>query len=74
MSAFAPAPPPTVVCSLVRTTRFAQKPHEGTVCPQCGVVYREGRWRWVAWAEGIVERCARLAAASTTNFLLVWLP
>jgi hypothetical protein len=22
-----------------------QKLHEGTVCPQCGAVYHDGRWR-----------------------------
>ena len=32
-----------------------QKLHEGTVCPQCGVVYHQGRWRWVPRAEGAVE-------------------
>ena len=32
-----------------------QKLHEGTVCPQCGVVYHEGRWRWVPRTEGAVE-------------------
>ena len=32
-----------------------QKLHDGTVCPQCGVVYHEGRWRWVPRAEGAVE-------------------
>ena len=33
----------------------AQKLHEGTVCPQCGVVYHGGRWRWVPRAEGAAE-------------------
>jgi hypothetical protein len=33
--------------------------HEGTVCPQCGAVYHDGRWQWVARAEGAVEElCA----------------
>ena len=36
-----------------------QKLHEGTVCPQCGAVYHEGRWRWVAKGEGVAEElCA----------------
>ena len=36
-----------------------QKLHDGTVCPQCGAVYHEGRWRWVAMAKGAVEElCA----------------
>ena len=25
-----------------------QKLRDGTVCPQCGAVYRDGRWRWAA--------------------------
>ncbi len=28
-----------------------QKPHEGTRCPQCGVVFEEGRWQWAAGGE-----------------------
>jgi hypothetical protein len=28
-----------------------EKPHEGTLCPQCGAVYHEGRWRWAAASE-----------------------
>ena len=36
-----------------------QKLHEGTVCPQCGAVYHEGRWRWVARAAAASEElCA----------------
>jgi hypothetical protein len=36
-----------------------QKLHEGTICPQCGAVYHEGRWRWVAKSEGVTEElCA----------------
>jgi NMD protein affecting ribosome stability and mRNA decay len=32
-----------------------KKLHEDTVCPQCGAVYRDGRWQWVARAEGVAE-------------------
>jgi NMD protein affecting ribosome stability and mRNA decay len=36
-----------------------QKLHEGTVCPQCGAVYHQGRWRWVMKAAGAGEElCA----------------
>ena len=36
-----------------------QKMHEGTVCPQCGAVYHDGRWQWVAGAESAHEQlCA----------------
>jgi hypothetical protein len=36
-----------------------EKLHEETVCPQCGAVYHDGRWQWLARAEGVVEqRCA----------------
>jgi len=35
-----------------------QKLHEGTACPQCGAVYRGGRWQWTEKAEdAIEERC-----------------
>jgi len=42
-----------------------QKLHDGTVCPQCGAVYRDGRWRWVARAEGALEEVC--AACRRTN-------
>jgi hypothetical protein len=32
--------------------QLQQKLHDGTSCPQCGAVYREGRWRWAAAPEG----------------------
>jgi hypothetical protein len=32
-----------------------QKLHEGTVCPQCGVVYHQGRWQWGTKGEGADE-------------------
>jgi NMD protein affecting ribosome stability and mRNA decay len=36
-----------------------QKLNEGTVWPQCGAVYHEGRWRWLAKGEGVAEElCA----------------
>ena len=36
-----------------------QKLNEGAVCPQCGAVYHEGRWRWIAKGEGVAEElCA----------------
>lgn len=36
-----------------------QKLHEGTVCPQCGAVYHDGRWQWVPGTEAAHEQlCA----------------
>jgi NMD protein affecting ribosome stability and mRNA decay len=36
-----------------------QKPAEGTVCPQCGVTFLDGRWRWGKAKESAPrERCA----------------
>jgi NMD protein affecting ribosome stability and mRNA decay len=32
-----------------------QKLHEGTVCPQCGTVYHQGRWQWATRIERAVE-------------------
>ena len=41
------------------------KPHEPTVCPQCGAVYHEGRWHWAderpAGAhEALCQACHRI--------------
>jgi hypothetical protein len=33
----------------------SRKPHEPTVCPQCGAVYREGRWQWIERPSGAHE-------------------
>jgi NMD protein affecting ribosome stability and mRNA decay len=36
-----------------------KKLHEGTVCPQCGAVFQDGRWQWLARGEGAIEElCA----------------
>ncbi|MGA8756619.1 MAG: BCAM0308 family protein [Stellaceae bacterium] len=32
-----------------------QKLHEGRVCGQCGAAYHDGRWQWMAHAEGAHE-------------------
>jgi hypothetical protein len=32
-----------------------KKPHEPTVCPQCGAVYHEGRWQWIEQPAGAHE-------------------
>jgi len=29
-----------------------KKPHEPTVCRQCGVIYHRGRWQWGEEPEG----------------------
>lgn len=37
------------------TYRLSGKPKEPTVCPQCGVVFRLGRWQWGERPEGAHE-------------------
>jgi NMD protein affecting ribosome stability and mRNA decay len=41
-----------------------QKPQEGTRCPQCGALYREGRWQWAtvsaAAHEELCPACRRI--------------
>jgi hypothetical protein len=32
-----------------------QKLHDGTVCPQCGAIYHEGRWQWGTKGQGADE-------------------
>jgi len=48
-----------------------QKLHEGSVCPQRGVVYHQGRWRWVPGAEGAVEALCAACRHANDNFLPV---
>jgi NMD protein affecting ribosome stability and mRNA decay len=44
---------------ILDASRAQQKLHEGTICPQCGAVYHDGRWQWVVKGEGAVEQlCA----------------
>lgn len=42
----------------------AQKPHEPTVCPQCGAVYHAGRWQWserpAGAHEALCQACHRI--------------
>ena len=38
--------------------QLQEKLHEPTVCPQCGAVYRHGRWHWATRPEeGIEAHC-----------------
>ncbi len=41
-----------------------KKPHEPTVCPQCGAVYHEGHWQWIerpaAAHEALCSACHRI--------------
>jgi NMD protein affecting ribosome stability and mRNA decay len=45
-----------------------QKLHDGTVCPQCGAVYREGRWRWMARAENAAEETCAACRRINENY------
>lgn len=44
--------------------KMMQKPHEPTVCQQCGAVYQHGRWQWAERPEGvgttICQACHRI--------------
>ena len=40
------------------TYKAKHKPHEPTVCPQCGAVFHDGRWQWlVRPAQAHEEMC-----------------
>jgi hypothetical protein len=42
-----------------RSLSGKKKLHEGTDCPQCGAVYHDARWQWLAKGAGSVEElCA----------------
>ena len=44
--------------------KATKKPHEPSVCPQCGAVYHEGRWHWSARPvdahEQLCQACRRI--------------
>lgn len=44
------------------------KLHEPTVCPQCGAVYRNGRWQWAAPPEGAQEELCQACQRINDNF------
>ena len=45
-----------------------QKLHEGTVCRQCGAVYHDGRWRWMAPTAGAPEELCAACRRTNDNF------
>jgi NMD protein affecting ribosome stability and mRNA decay len=45
-----------------------KKLHEGVVCPQCGAVYHQGSWRWMARAEGVAEDLCPACRRINDNF------
>jgi len=44
------------------------KPHEPTICPQCGAVFQEGRWQWAARPEGAHEELCPACRRINDNF------
>jgi hypothetical protein len=45
-----------------------KKPHEPTVCPQCGVVYHEGRWHWAERPAGAHEELCQACHRINDDF------
>jgi hypothetical protein len=45
-----------------------KKPHEPTVCPQCGTVYHEGRWHWAERRAGAHEELCQACHRTNDNF------
>lgn len=45
-----------------------QKLREGTVCPQCGAVYREGRWQWSDRPQAAPEELCAACRRSNDKF------
>ena len=46
----------------------AKKPDEPSVCPQCGAVYHEGRWRWAERPAGAHEELCQACHRINDNF------
>jgi len=44
------------------------KPHEPTVCPQCGAVYHDGRWHWAERPAGAHEELCQACHRINDNF------
>jgi hypothetical protein len=44
--------------------KLTKKPHEPSVCPQCGAVYHDGRWHWAERPAGahelVCQACHRI--------------
>lgn len=45
-----------------------KKLHEPTVCPQCGAVYREGRWQWAERPAGAHEELCQACHRINDDF------
>lgn len=45
-----------------------KKPHEPTVCPQCGAVYHEGHWRWTERPAGAHEELCQACHRINDDF------
>ncbi len=45
-----------------------KKLHEGTVCPQCGAVFHDARWQWVAKGTGAVEELCAACRRINDNY------
>ena len=55
--------------------RAIRKPPEPTVCPQCGAVFHEGRWQWIAKPahahEEMCPACRRIAEELPAGFVSI---
>lgn len=50
------------------TYKVTRKPHEPTVCPQCGAVYHDGRWRWSPRPAGAHEALCQACHRTNDRF------
>jgi hypothetical protein len=48
--------------------KHTKKPHEPTVCPQCGAVYHEGRWQWIEQPAGAHQELCQACHRTNDEF------
>jgi len=54
--------------SVTDSYKQMKKPHEPTVCPQCGAVYHQGHWQWIERPVGAHEQLCQACHRINDDF------